>query len=570
MATARAQALRASVAERRPEAAAIREKIREILKARRGSYRAATNPRTRVQTPYGGSADSHADDMVRRLTRELSRDLDRNAGPFQTINDKIEEFSVGGGVHVRAKSPNAEWNRKATALYSAKMSEVVGGIDARQMRSGFRLQRLIARHLGVDGDVGLLKLADGTAQIIEADQIDGKLPEGVKKAKGSTVRGGAYLDAAGKSLGWIVSPYAQAFAGGIDYGASELCLPSVFHFAALTDRNSQTRGMPKLKAVLDDFERADSYVESEVIAAENGSQVFIKLMYPNGKNPTTPYTPTLAEQNEKQLRGGLDENGLPDWQPTAAGSALVCPDGMIAEGYDPKRPNVNIEAFLIFLLRGYCAAVGYSYEFVFGDLRNMSWSVAKTLVDMSNSATEAFQTSHLGPVFSGMYLWQIRRFIDQGLLPDIKGWDQHEHEWPRMAQPDDSKFFASNLVGFQSGQTSRHRVFGAKAFEIMDELAKERAYACKLAAELTKQYPQFTTLPEHFLGTMPAGGAPVDPSKILNPITGVQEKPAPEPEAPGETPDEVADGNVAASANRPAKKKLNGTHLNGHRHLVTR
>ena len=484
----------------------LRERMTEIVEARRASYRSASNPRRRdQQSLLGGSGDSHADAITRRLTRELSRDLDRNAGAFQTIGNKLEEFLVGPGVRYRPTTADTGWNMRAAEMIHQRMQQIEGGIDARQIRSGYGLQSVIARQMSVDGDLGVLKLADRTVQILESDQI----AAGINANYGGTAwstHEGVQLAPSGKVERFFACPY-DPDTGVVLYDKAQAYTPDELLFHALTKRHSQTRGMPDLTAVLDDFERQDSYLESEIIAAELSSQIWVTLDYLEGRNPQPPFNPTDPNQNDTSLRGGYNAAGVPDWQQTAAGSAMVCPDGMRATPFSPQRPNINAEPFLIFLLRQHTGLMGYAYELFFNDFRNLSWSTAKSLVDMANTTTERRQTQDLKPLFSGIGTFVLWGLIEDGLLPHRDDWDRHEFEWPRMAQPDDEKFFKSNQLGFRTGQNSRVRVFGSRAFEIMNELAVEREHACILARALNEEYPEFPTTPEHFLGAMEAGAA---------------------------------------------------------------
>ena len=493
-----ARYLRAELKTRREEAA----------EARRGSYRAAINPRRRAMTPFGGTGDQHADELTRRLTRELSRDLDRNAGAFETINNRLVEFLVRDGVRTRPTTADPKWNAKAAKLVHDWMSTVIGGIDARQMVNGYGLQAIIARHLIVDGDVGTLKLSNYRVQIVEADQITGN------PVKGPTFfapHAGIVTNEPGEIVRFNVVPYSET--GGLAYDLSETYTPNELLFSALRKRTTQTRGMPLMTSVLDDFERADSYIESEIIAAEVSSQIWVTFDYPEGKNPSLPFQQSGANSGDiatqsQGLRGGINgTDQQPDWVPTAAGSALVAPDGMRANPYNPQRPNRDAEPFVIYLHRGYCAVAGVCYELVFQDLRGMSWSTAKGVVETANNAIKYKQVHDLGPTFSGLYLWLLDRLIRTGKLAKRDDWQSHEHEWPEIPPPDPIAFFQSNDLAIRTGQTSRQRIFGSRAFAIIDELADEVEYACKRARELRAKYPEFAITPEHLIGGVAAGTA---------------------------------------------------------------
>lgn len=479
--------------------------LRKIAKARRGSYRAALNPRSRVQTALGGSGDSHTDQLTRRLLRELARDLDRNASAFTTLHNKFAQFLTGRGVPWIPRTGDAAWDQKAQEYLNDRMKSQA--VDVRGLKTGYDLQGLYARGFAVDGDSIALLIEGGQIQVLESEQLDGDLSP--KDLLAST---GISMTEAGAAEKFNIRPYGP----GEWLGESTPFNPDQVTFTANSNRPSQTRGTPLLHACLDDFERADSYVESEVIAAEVSSQVWVTMNYREGKTPQLPYgQPSDAEQNDTAIRGGLKTDGQVDWQPSVAGSALVAPDGMTATPWNPQRPNVNAEPFLIWLLRTWCGSIGVAYELIFNDLRSMSWAVAKAYVDLTNATIADFQTKKLESPFRRWYLHQIAWAIKVGHLPPNSRWHKGDLDWPRLTEPDDQKRFDANKAGYQSGQTSRRRQLGNDWSLIIDELAEEYEHACKKARDINTKYPEFRVGPDYFLGGQPAGTLlpPPEPAK---------------------------------------------------------
>ena len=469
--------------------------LRKIAKARRASYRAALNPRSRVQTALGGSGDSHADQLTRRLLRELARDLDRNASAFTTLHNKFAQFLTGRGVPWIPRTGDQTWDQQAQAFLDARMRSQA--VDVRGLKTGYDLQGLYARGFSVDGDSLALMIEGGQIQMLEAEQLDGDLTPGNLLA--ST---GISMTDAGAAEAFNIRPYGP----GEWLGESTPFTPDQVTFTANSNRPSQTRGTPLLHACLDDFERADSYVESEVIAAEVSSQVWVTMNYREGKSPQLPYgQPNDPDQNDSAIRGGLKTDGQVDWQPSVAGSALVAPDGMTATPWNPQRPNVNAEPFLIWLLRTWCGSIGVAYELIFNDLRSMSWAVAKAYVDLTNATIADYQTKKLESPFRRWYLHQIAWAISTGILPPNPKWFQGDLDWPRLTEPDDQKRFDANKAGYQSGQTSRRRQLGNDWKPILDELGEEWEHACLIARNANKKFPEFPVTPDYFLGGQPAG-----------------------------------------------------------------
>jgi capsid protein len=439
----------------------------QVVTAMRGSFRATENKRTRTHFTQG-SGDMHADPYTRRMSRELARDLHRNSGPFFAMLNRWTRLVVGSGVQVRPTTSNPEWNRRAAEAFDRRAKSTRSGLDARGIRSWYALQRLFAQQLCIDGDMGVLKLADGTVQLIEAEQIDGGEPVMVPGA--TQVFNGVAMNDAGRALAYFVRDYANR-------GEAHPIAPELMPFQALTGRYSQTRGLPLLVSCLDDFEMSDSYVESEVIAAEQGAQVYGAIEFPLGQDPYGALDETdRTGANPGHIRGGVNGAGEVDWQPTTAGSLMMLGNGQKYVPINPQRPNRDAEPFSIFLLRGYSSVLGLPYEIVYDDLRGLSWSTSRALISSARQTLHVWQTELLAPVFSDVYRWTIARMIEAGELPRISDWDKHEHEWPELEWPDPLKETQQAAAAIALGKTSLHRVCGQSWEAILNEQAQEAAH----------------------------------------------------------------------------------------------
>lgn len=456
---------------------------RQAIKALRGSYRSSANPRNRLGlTGFSLSGDQQADAYSRRYARELARDLERNAGTCDTLNQVWTRLMVGDGVRTRAMSSSASWNELATAYMHKLYSKVRGGVDCRQKWSMYQLESILARSIFRDGDMGVLKLKNGQIQLFESEQIDGG--DQAKVPGAEAIAGGVAYGATGETLGYFAAPYnvGRLGLGGALTGEARFYKPTDFLFSGIIARYSQTRGVPMLVSVLDDFERADSYVESEVIAAEIGSQIVGAVEYPEGRDPNVPRpAPSDEDPNGNGFDGGRNSDGTIDFQPTSAGSIAVMPDGTKYVPINPTRPNRDAEPFLIAVLRQFCAVAGLPYEIVFNDLRNLSWSTARSLVAAARDQIKYWQQLLLQPILSDLWTWHIARAIEAGKLPRIDDWAEHEHEWPVLAWPDPLKETQTQVAQVALGTTSLHRILGGNVWRrILDEQALEQQYRDQL------------------------------------------------------------------------------------------
>jgi capsid protein len=471
---------------------------KQAIQARRGSYRAAMNPRNRVQTPFGGSGDQHVDMWSRRMLRELARDMDRNADTFQVLHDAFATAVIGDGVKYRPTTSDADWNKDVARKMDQLLRRDRGGIDVREFRTGYRIGYDLVRAYAVDGESGLLKLANFKVQCFETEQIT------TGGATEPLSMDGVNCNEDGTLKSFHIVPYDNM--GRLDLGAGEDYPANVVEWAANRSRFSQTRGVPLIVGGLDDWERLDSFRESEVIAAEQGSQIYGVVEHPEGDIGTS--RPFSASMNDpaQVLRGGLTDgqsnaNGIQvDWQPTVSGAMMDLPNGLKYVPIDPSRPNPNAVPFMMELIRQFCAKAGLPYEWVYNDVRGLSWSVNRALVQMARDRISIWQTQTFAPLFSNLYTWLLEGLIARGEVEKIKGWDQHELQWSQISWPDEGAEYDAQTTGLLKGLTTRHRVHGPLWRDILDERAEELAYASELAKQHNAKFKEFSVTPQFFLG----------------------------------------------------------------------
>jgi len=284
--------------------------------------------------------------------------------------------------------------------------------------------------------------------------------------------------------------------GGDDFEAD------VVEWVANRSRFSQTRGVPLLVAALDDWERLDSFRESEIIAAEQGSQIYGAIEHVVGDiGGARPFTPQDKRVDPSEtVKSGVNQSGQIDWQPTTAGALIDLPNGKKYVPVNPQRPNRDAVPFLMELIRQFCANIGLPYEFVYNDVRGLSWSVNRALVQMARDRIKIWQTQFFGPVFSNWFKWMLSGMIDSGEIEFHEEWDKHELAWPMISWPDEGAEYEAQQLGLLKGLTTRHRVHGPHWRDILEERFTELEFASELTVRHNKAYPDFQIHPYFFLG----------------------------------------------------------------------
>lgn len=475
--------------------------MRQAVQARRGSYRSTLNPRSRMQTPYGGSGDQHVDVWSQRIGRELSRDLDRNGDVFKVLLDTFAFAVVGNGVKVRPTTKDQKWNDDTARAVDAYYSMVRGGADSRQQRNMYGIQHDFVRAVAADGEAGMIKLRTGRVCLFEADQLVGK---GGAYSYSPKDINGVLLNESGAATGYNIASYGQT--GSIDWGTAEEYDSDKVEFVALMTRFSQTRGMPMLIAALEDWERLDSYRESEIIAAEQGSQLYGAIERPVGDlGFSAPWQPANGQGGSEVVRGGTTAapNGGEkiDWQNTVSGSLLELPNGAKYVPINPQRPNRDCAPFLQEILRMMCSITGIPYEITYSDLRGLSWSINRALVQLARDRVSVWQTRYFGPTFSQLYYFAVQYLVSKGVVAKPPAdWMSHELAWPEISWPDEGKEFEAQAYGLLKGLLSRSKIHGPMWRDVMKERATELDFASDLAREHNTKFPEFPIDPMFYLG----------------------------------------------------------------------
>ena len=480
------------------------------LQARRGSYRAANNPRTRLQTPIGGSGDMHADPWSRRIIREISRDMVRNCDTYATLLDAYARCMVGDGVRALLRSVDEQWNKDVGHMLDRACESTQ--FDARGRQSLYAMQFSFVHSVAADGDAAMLKLDNTTIQLIESDQITSG-PQGVfAGAFGMPYADGVNLDMAGAPVSFTFFSYNQ-MTGNIDYGTQTTLPAEHVEFVAMRSRITQTRGLPMICTGLVSWERLDSYKESEVIAAEQGSQIYGAVTMPVGNlgyqsiyNPAAGRTGNDVQAPTPGLQGGMAPGTSNiDWHETVAGSMLMLPDGKQYVPINPQRPNRDAAPFMMDMLRQFVSISGLPYEIVYNDLRGLSWSINRAMVSQARENIAVEQQNRYALPFRNIFKWIIANWIAAGLITAPMDWDRIDLAFPRLPWPDEGKEYEAQQAGLHAGLTTRQRLFGPDWRAMLDERMVELTYASELVTKYNTAFPDFETTPREFLGLSAPG-----------------------------------------------------------------
>lgn len=367
--------------ERDPD---YREGVLALLRAR--GYRAAEDAKNK--TPFRSTVNRSADaevlldrPVLTAKARELGRDDALASGLVGTFTTNV----VGTGLTPQAviRRPDRKVAREIRTACETVWDERAGYLDPANGHTHGEHQRLVFGRLFEDGDVLIHRMKRAPSdpvrfEVVECDRIltPVDLPQGRIPA-GHQVIDGVQKDQDGIPVGYWVAkthPGGEAFTGMMNNAAR--ALPSLswtqFSYVPATEarhlkiagRPGQTRGVPKLAAVIQDLRDLDLLM----IAALKRTQVAACLaVFLKSSATTQQVLPATAEKYGYRLDQDLEPGMIFKLLPGEDVETLV-----------PNFPTPELAGFIIMLARRIGAALGVSWQVVLKDFSASTYSSART------------------------------------------------------------------------------------------------------------------------------------------------------------------------------------------------
>jgi lambda family phage portal protein len=336
----------------------------------KGGYQGARDKRSMGGwNPGAGSADA---DVLPDLPdlRERSRDLARNTSLASGALNRVEQNAVGNGLEMQ---PRIDY--RAAGISEERAAELEEQLardfkawaetprcDAEGRFHFGTLQGLAFRSAFENGDAaGLLPIRGGDLKVrlIEADRIcnadmqpDGPLEDGGELA------GGVEFDAQGRPWRYHI---LRGHPGALHHQSLEWDLVRAFgsrtgrrnvvHLLDV-DRIGQSRGVPWLAPVLEEFRQLSEYTENELMATAVSSMLTVFTKTEDGQG--------LGDWGPDSERSDLSSDN--ETQQLGNGAMIDLAPGESIETVDPNRPNSQYDAFVMAIIRQMGASLGIPYE----------------------------------------------------------------------------------------------------------------------------------------------------------------------------------------------------------------
>lgn len=461
--------------------------------------------------------------------RGRSRTLAQENAIYRAMVDRVCDVILGGsGLTLQARTGNDRWNRKAEALWRSARRRP----EVRHLMNDLQEQRQTLRALFVDGDILKIKV-DALRQVqhIESDRL---ASWGVKAPPGRRLVSGVELDSVDRITGWHVWDYDEH---GLAQGKTRRVDVANGIWWALTDRSSQTRGLPIQYSNFAMFDRIADVCDSEAAAWQILSRLAVAI--------TSDYGGVGAEQITPQ--SGSDVADVAKRvQEYAQALVFHLSQGESIAGIQHNVPGQNFPEALKMFFRMLGLPFGMTLEFtllIWSDTTYSSGRASKLMIERNVRPYADGLADNLG----AEYVWRVLGWMNSGALP-LRA-DAFDHAFICEPYPflDPKSEALATQLRFACGTTSHTReaaAIGADDEQLVREQQTDIRRRIVAIGELRREFDgdpvaadlaRALTL-EHFgiAGPKSGGGSGETPpndgeSPDGEPADGVDEQPAEQP-----------------------------------------
>lgn len=432
-----------------------------------------------------GSGDSHLR-YDRDTMRRQSQEFDRDNGLYHGIINRAMDCILGDGLVLQARTASDKVNQRLEALWAEWWEQA----EVRGMDDGPDLERMIFRHLLVDGDVGvILDDASGQIQLIESERI-----------YGGPSSDGVEIDRLGRPVAYYVSDYGP---GGRIGGNARRIEADRFVYLANRHRQTQTRGVPVLQAAFAMFHRINDTCDSEAIAWQLQSKLAFAINRQDAER--------LAYLNSEAEADYSDETMAKRY--TDIGEALIF-NGVPGETVTPierKIPGSTFTESLRTFLRLLGLPLGLPLELVLLDWSQTNYSSARASIKQAERMFRRWQRVLRQRLLGRIYRWKLDQWVSEGLLTTRRDLAVHDFLAPVYPFVDPQKETEAQLKRFAGGLTSPSREAkeaGLDLVDLLDDQERDLRQIADRARRFNAEYPEFATELADWTGFVREAGTP--------------------------------------------------------------
>lgn len=316
------------------------------------------------------SADSEIVSSLRALrarSRQLIRDNEYASNAVRIVQNNV----IGQGIGLQSQVVSASGklqDRINDAIEAAWATWTDRKICHTAGLLGFAdIERMIIGQLVEAGEVLVRKIKQPfggsripfALEVIEADRLMDNYSSAIAP-NGNAIRMGVEVDKWGRPTAyWLYPNHPGDFQFQTFQASNFVRVPAdeIIHLYIM-DRMPQTRGVPWFHATLKRLNNMAGYEEAEIVAARASANIvgFVK-------------SPEAAAGDDVQSAQRIIDSEPGTFKQLLPGEDFV--------GFNPSRPNSQLEPFMRFMLRSVAAGIGVSYESLSRDYSQSNYSSSR-------------------------------------------------------------------------------------------------------------------------------------------------------------------------------------------------
>lgn len=448
---------------RRPSLTATRARYTTL------GYRAAEVRRKSGNAlPEEGSSDYHARDD-RDLLVAVAREFDRDNGFYRGIKGRSIDNILGPGFTLQADTGDKELDKRLEKLWEdfGKSPEIRG------LFPWERLERAVLGELIDAGDFGAVKTPYGL-QMIKAERIAG--------GEDDYVEMGVRLDPRGRPVSYYVSPFDGW--GQVDTSQATLIPAESFIFGANLESWDQTRGMPAQVSNFPMFHRINDIADSEAEAWQILSKFAVMV---NSKDPGTG-------EDKGETDDDATDAALADRiQDLGRAIMFYAEKGEELRGVDRNVPGMQFVPCFTMFIRCLGLPMGLPLELILLDWSKTNYSQARAALEQAYRVFLCWQSLLRTRWHTPVYLWRVRHWVADGLVPDIPEVEKHFWECPQFPWVDQLKEATAWERRIGAGLATHAEALASlnrNRREYLEHREQEIREAVEIADRINKEFPK--------------------------------------------------------------------------------
>ena len=435
------------VTRRRVKQVNVAQGMQQSLKEARLNYRAGRPSKFRTTLNLlGGTADAHyASNFEFWNTREYVRDYDRNTPILGQAVDRALDQLLGVGPWIDPQTGDKEVNAAALALWNAWASDPEQ-CDFTWRMTFDEMERLSLRHRFIDGDAfAILDDESGAVLLMEGDRCESSAGQRTAKSRSgepiADLVHGVEIDGAGRPLAYHFNKMRigerqmkrRVFSSTDSPQVVRITRDSVIHILD-PKRITQSRGITAFAAVFDRISMHEDVEFAQLVQQQVAACIAAFITSDVNQQWGPRSTETAADGTELVF----DE-----FNP---GMVMRLKDGEKIETFSPRNPTSDALKLANQIVREIGLALGLPLELALLVTSDTTFHGYRGVVEAYKITAKRQRKQFTQQFRSRVYRWKIRRWVEEGKLPDLPAISKHVVRYPAWRYVDPEKESKANAL----------------------------------------------------------------------------------------------------------------------------